>query len=126
MSPWLLVALGGALGAGARYGVTLIAGALSAGGLPIGATLLVNACGGLLIGAAFGLWAEADWFASWGRPLLVVGLLGGFTTFSAFSFEMLTLMQSGRVALALGYATLSVVACTALAGVGFVLAGGGQ
>jgi CrcB protein len=82
---WLLVALGGAAGSLARYGVGLaLAGAT---GFPW-ATLAVNWVGSALIGLAFGLGVSGE-----ARLLLVTGFLGGFTTFSAFSLEAATLAE---------------------------------
>jgi CrcB protein len=78
----LLVALGGALGSVARYLVSL---ALGGGAFPWG-TLAVNVLGSAAIGAAAGLGVQGP-----ARLFLVTGLLGGFTTFSAFSLETGTL-----------------------------------
>lgn len=103
----LMVALGGACGACLRYGVSL----LLAGGVsrfPL-ATLTVNVLGALVAG----------WLATWfwqrgllGTPLqlmLVVGVLGGFTTFSAFSVETLRLAEAGELTLAGINVTLNVI-----------------
>ncbi len=110
----LLVAGGGALGAWLRYAV----GRLIAPSAFPWATLLVNAAGcfatGLLVGWLARQGADSD---GW-RLLLGVGLLGGFTTFSAFSLEVVGLIQRGAVAQATGYAMVSV-----LAGVGGLLLG---
>jgi CrcB protein len=108
MNAWLAVALGGALGSCARYAVRL---AFAAGGGFPWWTLLVNALGGLLIGLAAGLWREAPEALRLG---LVVGVLGGFTTFSAFSLETLQLLREQPVlALAnvLANVGLSLAAC---------------
>jgi CrcB protein len=87
---------------------------------PLG-TLAVNAVGGLGIGAALA------WFTQ--RPeqellrlLLVTGVLGGFTTFSAFSAESLHLLQRGDAGLALAHALAHVLGSLACAALGFVLA----
>ena len=112
------VAGGAAVGALLRWGAGLAFNAAWAG-FPLG-TLLVNCLGGLLIGVAM------VWFARSPdetlRLLLVTGLLGGFTTFSAFSAESLGLLQRGHWGLALLHSAahlLGALACTAL---GFVLA----
>jgi CrcB protein len=112
------VALGAALGALARWGAGLW---LNAGwsGFPLG-TLLVNCLGGLLIGAA--MVGFARWPDELARLFFVTGLLGGFTTFSAFSGESLGLLQRGQWGLALAHSAahlLGALACTAL---GFALA----
>ena len=112
------VAGGAALGALARWGVGLLLNPVW-GGFPLG-TLLVNCLGGGLVGAAM------VWFSRSPdellRLLLVTGLLGGFTTFSAFSAESLGLVQRGAWGLALLHSAahlLGALACTAL---GFALA----
>lgn len=106
LPPVLLVALGGALGAVARYGVGLAA-ARAAPAVPLG-TWAVNLAGCFLVGLAgprlLAPGAEA------GRLLLVVGFLGAFTTFSAFSAETLALLRAGRV----GMAALNVAGSVAL------------
>lgn len=87
-------------------------------GFPLG-TLAVNAAGGLAIGAA------AAWFAQRPDPLLqlllVTGLLGGFTTFSAFSIESLALLQRGAWGWAAAHALGHVVGALACAGLGWAL-----
>ncbi|MGX5657636.1 fluoride efflux transporter FluC [Geodermatophilus nigrescens] len=104
---YLLAALGGALGALARWGV---AAALPspAGGWPW-ATLLVNLTGSLLIGVLAGVLATRDPEPAWARPFLAVGVLGGYTTYSAFAVEVVTLTDAGALATAGGYVLTSVV-----------------
>jgi CrcB protein len=103
MRDLLLVALGGALGASGRYGVSLVL-PWSGTGLPW-ATLVVNALGGAAMGAVFAHFA--------GERLMLlflgVGVLGGFTTFSAFSMEIVRLVTRGETGTALAYALLSLV-----------------
>ena len=106
MIPFLLVGAGGALGAMARYGVGR---ALPAGGWPW-ATFAVNITGGLLMGLLIG-WLAARGGAGqepW-RLFLAVGVLGGFTTFSAFSLEIVLLFQRGEAGMALIYAAASTL-----------------
>ena len=88
-------------------------------GFPLG-TLFVNCAGGLLVGIALA-WFERTPDEML-RLLLVTGLLGGFTTFSAFSVESLVLLQRGEWALALGHALAHVVGALACAAIGFRLA----
>ena len=88
-------------------------------GFPLG-TLFVNCAGGLLVGVALA-WFERTPDEML-RLLLVTGLLGGFTTFSAFSVESLVLLQRGEWALALGHALAHVVGALACAAIGFRLA----
>ena len=77
-----------------------------------------------MIGALWGHAANAEWFAQWGRALLVSGLLGGFTTFSAFSLESLTLLQEGRLLAAGSYVIASVIGCLLAAWLGYRLLNG--
>jgi CrcB protein len=78
---WLLVAAGGAVGSMLRHGLSLLAAGTLGTGFPWG-TLAVNVLGSAGIGIAAGLGLQGE-----ARLLLVTGLLGGFTTFSAFSLE---------------------------------------
>ena len=88
-------------------------------GFPLG-TLFVNCAGGLLVGIALA-WFERTPDEML-RLLLVTGLLGGFTTFSAFSVESLVLLQRGEWALALGHTLAHVLGAIACAAIGFRLA----
>ena len=90
----LLVVLGGGIGAGGRY---LLGGWLHGqlgNGFPWG-TFAVNALGSLLIGLVFGL-AQAKSISPGTTLFLAVGVLGGFTTFSAFSYETMRLLANGN------------------------------
>jgi CrcB protein len=106
MERYLLVAAGGAAGAVARYAVGVQASRLFGPGQVAG-TLTVNVIGGLLMGVL------AGWVATRGgegaRLLLGVGVLGGFTTFSAFSLETAQLLERRDYALAGGYVLASVI-----------------
>lgn len=98
----IFVALGGALGASCRYGVGVAATHLGSGQFPWG-TFTVNVAGSVLLGVL----AAAMTF-TWSpspelRAFLVVGLLGGFTTFSAFSLDVALLIERDRLALAAVY-----------------------
>ncbi|NHF74788.1 fluoride efflux transporter CrcB [Paracoccus xiamenensis] len=106
MTNFLLVAAGGAIGASARYGVNLTAARLLGAGFPV-ATLAVNVVGSFLMGVlAVVLLDRASHLA----PFLLTGVLGGFTTFSAFSLDTLALWERGQGGLAAGYVILSVAA----------------
>lgn len=112
MSLWLWVALGGALGACGRFGVAQLLGAQMAdAGVFPWATFTVNALGACAIGAAIGGFGHTTWFNDFGRAFLVTGVLGGFTTFSAFSLEFVQLGQAGQVATAASYVLLSLLVC---------------
>ncbi len=112
-SALLLVAAGGAAGAVLRYLVSVQALAWFGAGFPWG-TLAVNLAGSAAIGALAGIGLQGE-----ARLLLVAGLLGGFTTFSAFSLEVLLLWERSRL-LAVAYAAASV-ALGALACLGALL-----
>ena len=119
---YLWVALGGALGSVARYACSVGAARWLGAGFPWG-TLLVNATGSLAIGVLAAL-------ATGGRPVvsddarafLMVGVLGGFTTFSSFSLETLDLARSGAIGAAGANAALSLVLCLAGVWLGFATA----
>lgn len=120
MSNLLLVMLGGAAGAGLRYEVGRLALTRLGPGFPWG-TLTVNLLGGLLIGVLAGLLFEAG---AQQRPLwllLAVGLLGGFTTFSAFSFDLFAMIGHGQYGTALAYSAGSVIGSLLLLYAGFYL-----
>jgi CrcB protein len=117
-----LVAAGGAIGAVLRYLAVLAAARLFGTGFPWG-TLAVNFLGSLAIGILAVLMLERG--GTGGRnlaPLLIPGLLGGFTTFSAFSLETVALIDGGRAAAAAAYAGASVGLCVAGAAAGLALA----
>ena len=114
-----IVMLGGALGAASRYLVGVMSTTLVASRFPW-ATLGINIAGSFLIGLLWSLYASEQWFQDWGRALLVVGLLGGFTTFSAFSLETLELLQTSKVSAAL-YVSGSVAGCLLAVALGYGL-----
>ncbi|MDE0659331.1 MAG: fluoride efflux transporter CrcB [Gammaproteobacteria bacterium] len=119
MKTILWVAAGGACGAVLRYCVQAMASGTE---FPWG-TLLVNIAGCLAIGLAIGCFAGATWFETVGRPLLVAGVLGGFTTFSAFSVDTVLLWEQRRVVAAVAYVVSSVACCLLAAAVGYRVAG---
>ena len=104
MAPYLMVAMGGALGSVARFGISNLIALRYAGSFPV-ATLLVNVTGSLAIGY---LAAAATNESS--RAFWMVGVCGGYTTFSAFSLQNLQLMQSGNYF----YAALNTILSFAL------------
>jgi CrcB protein len=121
MSNLLLVMLGGAAGAGLRYEVGRWTLRQFGPGFPWG-TLAVNLAGGLLIGLLAGwlLGGQAEQKSLW--LLLAVGLLGGFTTFSAFSFDLFAMVGRGEIGTAFAYAGGSVLGALLLLYAGFWLA----
>ena len=105
MTRFLIVAAGGALGAVARYGIGRL---LPATGWPW-ATLTVNVVGGLLMGLLTGWLAFRGGAVSESlRLFAAVGVLGGFTTFSAFSLETVLMIERRQLAMAGGYVAASV------------------
>ena len=104
MSGFFFVAAGGALGAAGRYAVSLLP---YTGDFPV-LTLLTNFAGALLIGFIVGVGGKGNATLFW-----KTGVCGGFTTFSTFSLESLTLLEKGRWLLGGGYMALSVIFCLA-------------
>lgn len=118
----LLVASGGALGSVLRYLVSDTSQRLfPAVMLPIG-TIAVNATGSLLIGLFAGLVEYRAMFGPGARLLLVVGVLGGYTTFSAFSLETLVMLRAGQSLSALINVLLQLSVGIAAAAAGFAAA----
>ena len=116
---WLYIAIGGALGAVSRYGVTLGAARLGATGFPY-ATLTVNVIGSFLIGL-FVAWLSGRTEINPAlRPLIQVGFLGALTTFSTFSLDALILIEQGRFTQAGLYITASVLVCLAACFIGLL------
>lgn len=121
MSQILAIAGGGAIGAVLRYWVSNSAYDLMGKDFPYG-TLVVNVVGSLLMGF-LAIWLLERTFGGTAlRAFLLIGLLGSFTTFSAFSLETLNLMENGQLLRALSNALLSVVLCVLAAGLGVILA----
>lgn len=118
---YLLVAIGGAMGASLRFAVMNLCIALRMVAFPY-ATMLVNIVGSFFIGllAFYLLHRFANNIGL--RLFLLVGLLGGFTTFSAFSLDTLTLINSQRYLASLIYIVGSVVLSIAAAAAGMFLA----
>ena len=120
MQPLLLVMAGGAVGAGARHLVGRAALAAFGPGFPWG-TLCVNLLGGLAMGVLAGTLARTEGSETW-RLLLGTGLLGGFTTFSAFSLDAVLLAERGAIAAALVYVLTSVAGAIVALVAGLALA----
>ena len=120
MNSLLLVMLGGALGSGARHLTGRATLAAFGPDFPAG-TLSVNIVGGLLMGLLAGVLSRNGGNEPW-RLLLGVGVLGGFTTFSSFSLDVVTLVERGQPGIALGYLLLSVVGSIAALVAGLAVA----
>ena len=120
---YLWVALGGALGSVARYAVSLGTLRWLGGAFPWG-TLIVNVAGSFAIGLLAAL-VSADGRPALGgdaRAFVMVGILGGFTTFSSFSLETLNLARGGELGAAAANVGLSLVLCLAGVWLGFATA----
>lgn len=102
----LQVALGGAIGAAARYGVGVAVFRMTGPGFPLG-VLVVNVVGSFLMGLLVVYLGQKS--LSHLNPFLMTGVLGGFTTFSAFSLEAYTLFERGEAGQAALYVGLSVL-----------------
>ncbi|WP_317928863.1 fluoride efflux transporter CrcB [Halioxenophilus sp. WMMB6] len=114
---WLAVALGGAMGAMARFGISTYWLPVIPGRFPW-STLLVNVLGSFCIGVLYVIIVEkALWSHQW-RILLMTGFLGALTTFSTFSIESVNLLQRGQGLLAITYAGSTLLACIAASAMG--------
>lgn len=115
-----VVAVGGGCGSALRHLVSVAATRWAGESLPWG-TLTVNLVGSFALAALTGLLASPDDPRPTLRLLVAVGLLGGFTTYSTFNLDVLRLLQQGRSAAALGYATLTLGACLLAGAAGLAL-----
>ncbi len=117
---YLWIALGGALGSVGRHWVSTLVVARWGNAFPWG-TLFINVSGSLLIGWVAG--CNSGWLAGDNaRKFLMVGICGGFTTFSAFSFQTLELIQKGDIARALLNILASIALCLLAVWLGHLLA----
>ncbi len=118
MTVLLQVAIGGAIGAAARYGLVQSIGVWTGSAFPFG-TLAVNVVGSLAMGCVAGLiLLRPDGSLQMYAPFLMTGVLGGFTTFSAFSLDVVRLVERGALGSAFLYVSASVVLS-----IGFLLVG---
>ena len=108
--PWVSVALGGALGAMLRYAVAMTLGAPVLGGLPK-STLMVNIAGSFVFGLLLIIGQSWFQYSEQLRLVLMVGLLGAFTTFSTFSYDVYHMMVNGFSIQAVIYVLLTVFSC---------------
>jgi fluoride exporter len=110
MLSYLLVFFGGGVGAALRHGVNLAAARVAGGDFPWG-ILIVNVTGSLLMGVLAGLLAFKDGasLSQQARLFLATGVLGGYTTFSAFSLDTALLIERGATGQAAGYVLGSVL-----------------
>ena len=120
MQAYLLVALGGGIGAMGRHGLGQLAFRAFGPGFPVG-TMAANVLGGLLMGLLAGWLATKDGGNDL-RLFLGVGLLGGFTTFSAFSLDAFLMFEKGRYGALAAYVGGSVLLAICAIAVGLFIA----
>jgi fluoride exporter len=114
---WLAVGAGAAIGAWMRWGLSVWLNA--AGSHVMSGTLAANLIGAYLIGLALAFFGAQSQLPEAWRLFVTTGLLGGLTTFSAFSAEALMLLQRGEYAWALAHAGLHLVGSILLCAAGF-------
>ncbi|AJI53040.1 fluoride efflux transporter CrcB [Francisella philomiragia] len=119
----ILVGIGGGLGAMSRFALTQATASISKQ-IPIG-ILMCNIIGSLIIGMMAAFLIQTKLFnediSTYVRSLFVTGFLGGFTTFSSFSLDILNLLQRGEALLAIGYILVSVIVSLIAVILGFYL-----
>ena len=109
---YLIVFLGAGIGGAVRHGVSVGSARLIGLGFPTG-TLIVNVVGSFFMGLLAGYFLARPGISQQVRLFLTTGILGGFTTFSAFSLDTALLMERHAYALAAGYVAGSVIASIA-------------
>jgi CrcB protein len=107
---WLAVAIGGALGSVARYALSSWIFDITSHKFPY-ATLIVNVAGSFVMGILFVVIVERAALPAEMRSLLMIGFIGAFTTFSAFSLDALGLWQNGHVLMSVIYMITTVILC---------------
>ncbi len=120
MAILLAVALGGAVGSALRFILSKLVQEKAGIGFPVG-TFFVNLLGAFLIGLFFALLVERLSFASHLRAFLITGLLGGFTTFSTFSYESVNLLKDGELLMFFAYFAGTNLAGLVLTALGYGL-----
>lgn len=113
-----MVCLGGALGTGARYLVSAWTPKVLGPAFPYG-TLFVNVLGSFLLGAVMYLGTETTAMPATTRVVLATGVLGGFTTYSSFSYETMKFLQENALHLALLNMALNVLGCLGACALGW-------
>jgi CrcB protein len=104
----LYIALGSAVGGVSRYLLGGLIQRLAGGTFPLG-TLVINVTGSFLVGLLYRYAADSAAITPEIRAMLTIGLCGGYTTFSSFSYETVRLIEDGEAGRALAYVGLSVL-----------------
>ncbi|TMB55170.1 MAG: fluoride efflux transporter CrcB [Deltaproteobacteria bacterium] len=120
MSRTLLVAFGGMLGSIARYWLAGVIQRLDGVEFPFG-TLGVNVLGSFIVGVVMALSLERGTLPPNARIFLAIGLCGGFTTMSTFSYETMALLRDGQAILGLGNVAATLIACLVAVWLGQVI-----
>ena len=115
----LYIAVGSAAGGVLRYLLGGVIQRATGGTFPVG-TLLINISGSFLLGLIYRYSADSAAISAEMRAMLTIGLCGGYTTFSSFSYESIRLIEDGQFSRALLYVLLSVVLCLAGTALGIV------
>jgi fluoride exporter len=122
MLQFFWICLGGALGTGARYLIGLWAAKVLGTGFPYG-TLTVNVTGSFLISILMVLGNDAAAMPASIRNVLTTGVMGGFTTYSSFNYETLTLLQSGALLMGVTNTMVTLLGCALSGLLGLLVAG---
>ena len=122
MTRFVLICCGGAVGTGARYLLGSLAVRWLGPDFPYG-TLLINVLGSFLIGVVQHVALTTMWIPETLRLVLAVGVMGGFTTYSSFSYETIRLIETGSWPAATLYVVLTTALCLAGCLAGLALAG---
>lgn len=120
MARFLLMCLGGAAGTGARYLLVLWATRAAGLGFPYG-TLLVNVTGSFLLGLLMQASLTSQTIGTDARLIVGTGVLGGFTTYSAFNHETLSLLREGSLRIAAANVAVTLFGCLAAGALGIAL-----
>jgi len=121
MKTILLIFAGGGVGSLLRFGVHQLISRFYHQSFPLG-TWVANVLACLLLGFVIGLADHKQWLSAEGRLFMTVGVCGGFSTFSTFSYELLSLTQNRQQTTAIIYTLLSIVCCLLATYLGFYLA----